>query len=60
MKKYIDSLDKEKPGKKTLYGYLENYHYAFIEYQGSNLVHWDFADDDVDEKIFAHIKKCNQ
>ena len=45
MKKYLNSL--EEGPKKTLFeGYLENYHYAFVEYQGGTLGHWGFDDDD--------------
>lgn len=45
MKKYLDSLTPSP--KKTMFeGYLENYHYAFVEYQGGTLGHWGFDDDD--------------
>lgn len=39
-------LDKYKADKPELKKYLENLHYAFVEYQGSNLTHWSFAEDD--------------
>lgn len=45
MKKYLDSLE-EGPKKILFEGYLENYHYAFVEYQGGTLGHWGFDDDD--------------
>lgn len=63
MKKYIHSLDQENPDKKIFQGYLENYHYAFIEYQGGNLVHWDFADDDADggeDRGLCALKVCSE
>jgi AAA15 family ATPase/GTPase len=47
MKEYVKSLvDPDK--KRKFEGFLENYHYAFVEYQGGNLAHWNFDDDDVD------------
>lgn len=43
MKKFINSSDEEE--RKLLNVFMENLHYTFIEYQGSNLVHWCFSDD---------------
>lgn len=64
MKKYLESL--EEAGKELaveLYRFMENYHYAFVEYQGGNLVHWDFEDEDTDNGE-AHglcaLKVCSQ
>ncbi|MGE8352812.1 MAG: AAA family ATPase [Pseudomonas protegens] len=52
MKKYLDYL--EPSPKKTMFeGYLENYHYAFVEYQGGTLGHWGFDDDDTTERLNA-------
>lgn len=45
MKKYLDSLESG-PKKIMFEGYLENYHYTFVEYQGGTLGHWGFDDDD--------------
>ncbi|CAI8882627.1 ATP-dependent nuclease [Pseudomonas sp. IT-P260] len=45
MRKYLNSLE-ESPKKTLFEGYLENYHYAFVEYQGGTLGHWGFDDDD--------------
>lgn len=45
MRKYLNSLEPG-PKKIILEGYLENYHYAFVEYQGGTLGHWGFDDDD--------------
>lgn len=47
IKKYLDELP-DGAEKTRLNGLLENYHYAFIEYQGGTLGHWNFDDDDVD------------
>ena len=43
LKKYIDSIDEP-----DLKNYLENYHYSFVEYQGGNLSHWSFSEDEED------------
>ncbi|WP_375750916.1 AAA family ATPase [Vibrio sp. HN007] len=40
--KLIDKSDKERADK--LRSYQENLHYVFMEYQGSNITHWDFSD----------------
>lgn len=54
MQKYI--AENETQGNaKELIGYLENYHYAFVEYQGGTLGHWDFADDDVGSGLDAGL-----
>lgn len=55
LKKYLEELkttDEEK--WKNYSRFIDGYHYAFVEYQGSNLDHWDFAIDcpnDVDSSI---------
>ncbi|MFZ6751575.1 ATP-dependent nuclease [Undibacterium sp. Ren11W] len=48
MKAYVEKLDDDELQKSRYRGFLENYHYAFIEYQGGNIAHWNFDDDDVD------------
>ncbi|CAD5375481.1 ATPase_AAA_core domain-containing protein [Pseudomonas sp. OF001] len=61
MSRYLHDLP-EGPEKSRLAGYLENYHYTFIEYQGGTLGHWDFADDDVDgdmDKGLSAIRACS-
>lgn len=45
MKKYLDSICVGD-AKIKFEGFLENYHYAFVEYQGGTLGHWGFDDDD--------------
>jgi energy-coupling factor transporter ATP-binding protein EcfA2 len=47
MKKYVADLE-DSTEKRTLEGFLENYHYVFVEYQGGTLGHWNFNQDDVD------------
>ncbi|CAA0097720.1 Uncharacterised protein [BD1-7 clade bacterium] len=44
---------------QMLNGLLENYHYSFVEYQGSNLGHWSFLDeeDEIEPRMLA-IKSC--
>jgi len=50
LKKHISSLEHTDTDKYTLYKkYTANYHYAFVEYQGGNLVHWVFDDDDEED-----------
>lgn len=48
MRRYIDDLPEGDILKAKLLRLIENYHYAFVEYQGGNLVHWNFDDDDID------------
>ncbi|MCH7382853.1 AAA family ATPase [Acinetobacter dispersus] len=56
MEKYLEELSNKN--KKTedqvksdlkyyskLRRFMQNYHYTFVEYAGSNLVHWDFSDE---------------
>lgn len=46
MEKYLSEL---KTSNEELYKkyrrFMPNYHYTFVEYAGSNLVHWSFSDD---------------
>ena len=52
MKKYIEELENSDDEKAVLANFREDYHYSFVEYQGSNLTHWSFDPDDKDiEKI---------
>jgi predicted ATP-dependent endonuclease of OLD family len=51
MRKYVSSLEDDV---RQLYeGYLENFHYAFVEYQGGALGHWRFDDQDTTERLSA-------
>ena len=49
MEKYLAEL---KISNEELYKkyrrFMPNYHYTFVEYAGSNLVHWDFSDEFTD------------
>ncbi|PMJ92835.1 AAA family ATPase [Vibrio sp. 10N.261.55.A7] len=45
--KFIQELElTDKPRADKLKRYQENLHYIFTEYQGSNITHWAFNDDD--------------
>lgn len=57
MKKYLDSLESG-PRKIMFEGYLENYHYAFVEYQGGTLGHWGFDDDDDTTERLSASRLC--
>ncbi|MFK3775314.1 AAA family ATPase [Pseudomonas sp. NPDC089406] len=52
MKQYIDELE-EGTRKTKLTGLLENFHYAFVEYQGGTLGHWAFDDRTDTEQLNA-------
>jgi AAA15 family ATPase/GTPase len=52
MKKYLENLT-ESVFKIKLEGLLENFHYAFVEYQGGTLGHWGFDDGDTTERLNA-------
>lgn len=49
LKKYNESTDVE--GSRKFF--REDYHYSFVEYQGSNLTHWTFDKKDQTQKIKA-------
>jgi len=53
MKKYIEELKETDPQNKKLRKLKEDYHYSFVEYQGSNLTHWSF---DPEEEDVIRIK----
>lgn len=49
MQKYLDQLKEQEPDKYKKYlRFMPNYHYAFVEYSGGNIVHWSFSDDYAD------------
>lgn len=49
MQKYLSGLETSNPDLYKKYRrFMPNYHYTFVEYAGSNLVHWSFSDDYVD------------
>ncbi len=56
MRKYIDENFKEQSDREdnSITKLKEDFHYTFVEYQGSNLKHWSFnPDDKEDERIKA-------
>lgn len=43
MKKYLQELENSDREKYQNYSrFIDGYHYAFVEYQGANLGHWNF------------------
>lgn len=47
MKKYISSLEETNITQYRLVNkFFDNYHFSFVEYQGGNLAHWSFTDED--------------
>lgn len=52
MRKYLHSLIDERT-KIIHESLLENFHYAFVEYQGGTLGHWGFDDGDTTERLNA-------
>lgn len=50
LKKYLEKLINSNDPLSNRYSkFKEGIHYAFVEYQGSNLVHWDFNNSDEDQ-----------
>lgn len=49
MEKYLAELENSDAQLYKKYRrFMPNYHYTFVEYAGSNLTHWSFSDDYVD------------
>lgn len=49
MEKYLAELETTDAEQYKKYRrFMPNYHYTFVEYAGSNLVHWDFSDEFTD------------
>lgn len=49
MEKYLAELKKfDSEQYKKYRRFMPNYHYTFVEYAGSNLVHWSFSDNYAD------------
>lgn len=59
LKKYIDDL-KDKNESSRLKSFHENLHYVFVEYQGSNITHWDFSDQGSDDQTETPAKRLNR
>lgn len=53
MQRYLYDLEHSSEGNKAKFlkyrKFMQNFHYTFVEYQGSNLTHWSFDDDDQEE-----------
>jgi AAA domain, putative AbiEii toxin, Type IV TA system len=60
MKKYIDGLKSEhKEEANKLSSFKENLHYIFTEYQGSNITHWYFGNNEnTEDETTAAPKLC--
>jgi hypothetical protein len=57
MKKFLHNLD-DSVFKIKFEGFLENYHYSFVEYQGGTLGHWGFDDANDTDRLNAS-KLCS-
>ncbi len=59
MSKYLKELEDKgvEPGRvNRLKSHIENLHYVFVEYQGSNITHWAFNHEESDlEKTSAYL-----
>ncbi|WP_180035167.1 MULTISPECIES: AAA family ATPase [unclassified Acinetobacter] len=50
MEKYLAELESaDMELYKKYRRFMPNYHYTFVEYAGSNLIHWSFSDDYTDQ-----------
>ena len=50
LKKYLEEIKTTDEEKWQDYSrFIDGYHYAFVEYQGSNLEHWDFEVDSLED-----------
>ena len=59
LSKYIKEVAKTNENKaKILRMPKEDYHYTFVEYQGSNLVHWSFDRSCNDTKKIQALSMC--
>lgn len=56
LKRYLNELKNHAPDTYALYmNYSENTHYAYVEYQGGVLSHWNFDTADVDNGDLAGL-----
>lgn len=53
LKKYISKHDEYQHLK-------EDIHYSFVEYQGANLIHWNFESDSDDLKKISAVRMCGE
>ncbi|MDB5032193.1 AAA family ATPase [Mucilaginibacter sp.] len=55
IKKFLDIYQREQPDGKLNNGLLrEDLHFAFLEFGGNNIIHYDFSGEPQDTKISAH------
>lgn len=60
LKKYLEELKTTDEEKWQDYSrFIDGYHYAFVEYQGSNLEHWDFEIDSLEDVDSSKNKGLN-
>jgi len=60
LKKYLEELKADNEEKWEDYSrFIDGYHYAFVEYQGSNLEHWDFEVDSLEAVDSSKNKGLN-
>ncbi|MFK3990721.1 ATP-dependent nuclease [Psychrobacter sp. NPDC064578] len=60
LKKYLEELKTTDEDKWKDYSrFIDGYHYAFVEYQGSNLEHWDFEVDSLEDVDSSKNKGLN-
>ena len=60
LKKYLEELKITDQEKWENYSrFIDGYHYAFVEYQGSNLEHWDFEVDSLEDVDSGKNKGLN-
>lgn len=56
---YQENLQKKNEVEQSIPVYLEDIHYAFVEYSGGNITHWQFDDKAEKEEIKA-TRICNK
>ena len=60
LKKYLEELKTTDEDKwKDYLRFIDGYHYAFVDYQGSNLEHWDFEVDSLEDVDSGKNKGLN-
>lgn len=60
LKKYLEEIKTTDEEKWQDYSrFIDGYHYAFVEYQGSNLEHWDFEVDSLKDVDSSKNKGLN-
>lgn len=57
LRKFLEVYNNSKAGGDIKY--IEDLHYTFVEYGGSNIVHWDFEGKDADETDKINALRVN-